>query len=497
MDHRRPAGDTAGDTTHDAVRTTARGTAPAGPRRAAGAVALFLALAALAPACSGGTGGVEGKPGASGLRDPYFPKLGNGGYDVTHYDLTLDVDPDEQTLRGTAVITARATQDLSSFNLDLAGLSVDSATVEGRPAAVNRAGDELTLRTDAKVEDRLRRGETFRTVIRYSGSPQTVTDADASEEGWLPTDDGALALGEPTGSTAWFPGNHHPSDKASYDLTVTVPKGLTAVSNGVQAGPPTTAGDRTTYRWHTAEPMASYLATLAVGQFTTRTSTTTGGITVFTAVDPRSAKASAGTLARLPEVVAWEAEHFGPYPFSATGAIVDRKGDAGYALETQNRPFFPGPPSMDLLVHEMAHQWFGDSVTPATWRDMWLNEGLATYAEWLWAEEKEDTPAQESFDEAYEDEDNWAFPPADPPSAADISEQPVYGRGAMVIHKIREVVDDDEEFSALLAGWAKAHRHGNASTADFTAYVEEFTGEDLSDLWEDWLYGRSRPAADG
>ncbi|MFJ4503409.1 M1 family metallopeptidase [Streptomyces sp. NPDC088864] len=463
-------------------------------RRAARAALPLLALALLAPACSGG---VEGRPGAAGVRDPYFPKLGNGGYDVSHYAITLDVDPAGQTLRGSVEITARATQDLSSFNLDLAGLTVDSATVEGRPAAVNRAGNELTLRTDADVEGRLRRGETFRAVVRYSGSPKTVTDPDGSEEGWLPTDDGAVALGEPAGSAAWFPGNHHPGDKAAYDLTVTVPEGLTAVSNGVPAGPPATKKGRTTFRWHTAEPMASYLATLAIGRFETKTSTLPSGVTVFTAVDPEVAEESARTVARVPEIVAWEAEHFGPYPFSATGAIVEREDDAGYALETQTRPFFPGAPSAGLLVHEMAHQWFGDSVTPESWRDMWLNEGLATYAEWLWEEEKEDTPAEESFQDAYEDEDNWAFPPADPPSAAHISDDPVYGRGAMVIHKIREAVDDDEEFFALLRGWTRKYRHGNASTADFTAYVEEATGEDLSGLWKAWLYGGSRPAADG
>ncbi|MFD7427547.1 M1 family metallopeptidase [Streptomyces sp. NPDC059818] len=476
-------------------RIPARGTARIS-RRGRTAV-LLLALAVLAPGCGASAGGVHGAPGASGVRDPYFPKLGNGGYDVTHYDLTLDVGQDAKTLRGTAGITARATQDLSSFNLDLAGLTVESATVEGRPAAVSRAGDELTLRPDIKVQDRLRRGRTFRTVVRYSGSPKTITDPDDSEEGWLSTADGAVALGEPTGAMAWFPGNNHPSDKAAYDLAVTVPKGLTAVSNGVLAGPPRTAGDRTTFRWHTAEPMASYLATLAVGRFETKTSTMAGGITVFTAVDPVSAKASARTVARVPEVVEWEAAHFGPYPFSATGAIVERKGDSGYALETQNRPFFPGPPSVGLLVHEMAHQWFGDSVTPASWQDMWLNEGLATYAEWLWEEEKEDTPAQDSFDDAYENEDNWAFPPADPPAAANISDPPVYGRGAMVIHKIREAVDDDERFFALLKGWTKAHRHANATTADFTAYVEKATGQDLTELWKTWLYGRSRPAADG
>lgn len=459
--------------------------------------ALILALAttmvvSLATAC---TGGVEGTPGAAGLRDSYFPKAGNGGYDVTHYDLTLDVDPAAQHLRGTAVITARATQDLSAFNLDLAGLTVESAQVEGRPAAVNRAAHELTLRPDAEVGSHLHKGRTFRTVVRYSGFPLALTDPDKSKEGWLRTADGSVALGEPVGAMAWFPGNNHPSDKASYDLTATVPKGLTAVSNG-ELTSRRTSGGTTTFHWHTAAPMATYLATLAIGHFDTKASTTPDGIKVFTAVDPTSA-ASARTLARIPEVVRWEAERFGPYPFSSTGAIVDRANDAGYALETQNRPFFPGPPDIGLLVHEMSHQWFGDSVTPESWRDMWLNEGFATYAEWLWEADKEGVPVQDSFDRAFASDANWAFPPADPPTAADISRSPVYGRGAMVIHKIRQAMNDDKRFFALVRGWTKAHRHGNASTADFTAYVEKTTGLDLTDLWNTWLYGRSRPATEG
>ncbi|MEU0981432.1 M1 family metallopeptidase [Streptomyces griseus] len=452
-----------------------------------------LALALLAGGC---TGGVEGTPGAAGLRDPYFPGLGNGGYDVTHYGLELDVDPAGDRLRGTATITARATQDLSAFHLDLAGLDVESAAVEGRPAAVNRAGKELTLRPAADVEDRLREGRTFTAVVRYSGSPETITDPDGSEEGWLRTADGAVALGEPAGSMAWFPGNHHPSDKAAYDIEVTVPDPLKAVSNGQLVARRTEDG-RTAYHWRTTEPMASYLATVAVGRFTTEQARTAEGIRLFTAVDPASAAASEDVLARIPEVLAWSRARFGPYPFTSAGAIVERTGDATYALEAQNRPVFPGPPDTGLLVHELAHQWFGNSVTPKTWRDMWLNEGFATYAEWLWAADHDGVPVGESFDEAYEDEANWAFPPADPPTAAELSEPPVYGRGAMVVHRIRLATGDDRAFFALVRGWTEKYRHANASTDDFTAYVEAETGQELGGLWDDWLYGGSRPAREG
>ncbi|MFI9246969.1 M1 family metallopeptidase [Streptomyces sp. NPDC053086] len=452
------------------------------------AVAALLALALTGTACDGG---VHGTPGGSGVRDPYFPKAGNGGYDVGHYDLTLDYTPATRRLTGTAVITARATQDMSAFDLDLAGLRVDSVTVEGRKARFNRAGQELTVRP----HDDLSEGETFRTTVRYSGVPRTLTDPDGSEEGWLPTADGALGLGEPVGSMAWFPGNHHPGDKAAYDLTVTVPEGLQAVSNGELTGR-STKGGRTTYHWHTAQPMAGYVATVAIGHYDLVRSTGPHGLPVLVAVDPSQAKASKKVLAKLPAVIEWEETNFGPYPFSSTGAIVDRPGDAGYALETQNRPVFPGDQlDTETLVHELAHQWYGDSVTPRSWRDMWLNEGFATYAWWLYQEDYGDKSAQQTFMDLYDSDDEaiWAYPPARPSSAAHISDSPVYERGAMVLQKIRQTVGDDT-FYDIIQGWAATHRHGNASTADFTAYVEKKAPhEDFTAIWRDWLYGDRKP----
>lgn len=369
---------------------------------------------------------MHGTPGAEGVDDPYFPRAGNGGYDVTHYALTLAYTPGtsgtSDDLTGTATITARATHNLSAFDLDLKGMKVNSLTVEGKTASWTRTGQELKVRPPSTLP----KGKTFRTTVRYSGTPETITDPDGSEEGWLRTADGALALGEPTGSMAWFPGNDHPSDKATYDITITVPKGLQAVSNGELRTETTTGGGRTTtYTWRTAQPMATYLATVAIGRYDITRTTTKNGVPVYVAVDPEEAAASRKVLAKIPEVMEWEEYNFGPYPFTSTGAIVDRRGDAGYALETQTRPFFPGAPDTGTLVHELAHQWYGDSVTPKTWRDMWLNEGFATYAEWLWNEDHDGDTAQQTFDALYggiyyddpsDSEAIWAFPrPAPPP----------------------------------------------------------------------------------
>ncbi|MGY0492659.1 M1 family metallopeptidase [Streptomyces sp. WG-D5] len=455
--------------------------------------AVLLTLAA-GTACDGG---VHGTPGASGLRDPYFPKLGNGGYDVGHYALDLSYDPGSRRLSGTADITATARQPLSAFNLDLKGMTVKRVTVDGERAVASRAGHEVTVRPHDEITD----GHTFRTTVRYAGAPLTVTDPDGTDEGWLRTADGAVGLGEPTGSMAWFPGNHHPSDKATYDIRITVPDGVQAVSNGeLRSAKPSSDGRRTVWSWRVRQPMASYLATVAVGRFGTRSYETPSGLSVFTAVDA-TVDGADDVLDRIPDVVAWGTKVFGPYPFSSTGAIVERSGDIGYALETQNRPVFPGKPDLPLLVHELAHQWYGDSVTPKSWRDMWLNEGFATYAEWLWAEQHGGDSAQRAFEEVAErpaDDAVWAFPPAEPPSAAYLSDTPVYERGAMVLHRVRQTIGDDK-FRVLLRSWATKHRHGNADTDDFTRFVERRDpgkAEALAGVWDVWLYGDGKPDAD-
>ncbi|MEW1635089.1 M1 family metallopeptidase [Streptomyces sp. NPDC093801] len=464
-------------------------------RLAAPALAVLVALSS---GCTGAT--VQGRPGASGLRDPYFPRAGNGGYQADHYALDLEYDPAGGELHGTAVITARAEQGLSSFNLDLSGLKVEGVEVQGAGARFNRTGNELTVRP---AKD-LRKGEVFRTRVDYSGRPKALVDPDGSKEGWITAGGGdAVAVGEPVGSMGWFPGNHHPSDKAAYDITVTVPRGYEAVSNGELRSRRDVGGDRTAFAWRSAEPMASYLATVAVGKFEVTTGKTPSGVSVYQAVASSEKEAARGALARVPEMVEWGSTVFGPYPFGTAGSIVMPAGTLGYALETQTKPVYSGAPDEELVLHELAHQWFGDSVSPKSWKDMWLNEGFATYAEWLWAESHGGVSAQRRFEaflagdtsvDAQAGNDWAAFPPASPPGAGHISDDPVYYRGAMVLHRIRQEVGDAKFFD-LLRGWAGDHRYGNASTADFTAYAERRTGVDLKRVWDVWLYGEGRPKA--
>ncbi|MEU9174787.1 M1 family metallopeptidase [Streptomyces sp. NPDC048420] len=429
-------------------------------------------------------------PGASGAGDPYFPLAGNGGYHVGHYDLALRYDPGSGHLDGKAVLTARATQRLSRFDLDFEGLTVTGLTVGHTKADFRRDGQELVV----TPKHALRKGERFTVTVSYQGKPGPVTDPDGSLDGWIPTDDGAFVAGEPQGAMTWFPANNHPTDKSSYDFTITVPEGRTAVANGVLLSQRTAQG-KTTFRWRQSEPMAAYLATATVGKFEVEQFTTRNGIRVYNAVDPREASAAAPVLKHLPSVLEWESKLFGPYPFRAAGSIVDRAPNVGYALETQSRPVYDRAPDLSTLVHESAHQWFGDSVSLTSWKDIWLNEGFATYAEWLYAEQHGGDSAQKTFDDLYAQpasDDLWEFPPGDPGSGANIFGTPVYARGAMTLHVLRTTVGD-RAFFRILPAWAAAHRDGNGTTAQFIRLAEQISGKKLDGLFQTWLYTPGKP----
>ena len=456
------------------------------------AIAVVFVLLALAPATDAAAR-PPGATGSSGLGDRFFPLAGNGGYDVGHYDLELAFDPASGELRGEAALDAVATQRLDQFDVDLRGFTVDRLSVNGRAARFTRSGQELVV-TPTKA---ISRGDDLEIVVRYHGVPETVIDPDGALDGWIRTHDGAIALSEPQGSPSWFPVNDYPTDKATFTVSMTVPRGLMVLGNGLPAEPER-HGASTTFTWRERRPMAPYLAMVAIGRYDVAKSRTSSGLPIITGLDPRLAAESQPSLDRIGEMVDWETSLFGPYPFESVGAVAVDAPDVGYALETQTRPVFTAAVDDSTLVHEFAHQWFGDSVSLATWPDMWLNEGFATYVEWLWSEREGGPSPQQLADEAYNsipaDDPFWTIAPGPDtlPDPTELFGAPVYLRGAMTLQALRTEIGDDVFFRSLRR-WAQTNRDGNVSTADFIAFVSKASGRDLAGLFRTWLSTPSKP----
>jgi aminopeptidase N len=468
--------------------------------RAVAAVSVVAALAFAAPASA-----ATFSPGAPGAGDPFFPLAGNGGYDVGNYSLRLDFEPRNNALDARAVISARATQDLSRFDLDLRGLHVGRVTVDGAPATFTRDGQELVITPASGI----RKGRGFEVAVDYDGHPNPIIDPDKSKDGWIPTDDGAFVVNEPQGSPSWYPANDTPRDKATYDFAITVPEGRTAIANGLLVGT-TDNGDTTTWRWRASDPTATYLATATSGVFETRFATLPSGLPDYGAVDPQTRQFGAKDpnpqlawqrLAFTGPAVDLFTQLYGPYPFESVGGVVDWAPNVFYSLESQTRPMYWVIPSELTVVHEVAHMWWGDSVTPELWPDIWLNEGFATWSEWIWSERNGGKSAAQTFDELYatpEDSadgaDLWFPAPAALPGPAEMFHTPVYDRGAMTLQALREKVGD-ETFFTILRRWYAENRNGNVTTAELIALAESVSGLQLDGFFDVWLYEEGKPAS--
>ena len=434
-------------------------------------------------------------PGAVGIGDPYVPNEGNGGYEVRSYDLDLRFNPKTDRLAGVATIEAMATQGLSAFNFDLYGLNVRSVLVDGERATFSRAPRELTVVPASGIPTASR----FEVVVEYAGKPEILNDPHLGRSGWFNTADGAIVVGEPEAGMFWFPVNEHPSDKARMCSQVTVPKGLRAVSTGLPAAKPRTQNGWTTYSWCTRDPMASYLATVAIGTWRVDRSKTASGIPVLNYVDTGLPKKTDRALGRTAEVVDFFAGKFGAYPFEAAGGIADDH-TSYYALENQTRPTYDRATAKwsgltSIVAHEVAHQWYGDSVALRRWRDIWLNEGFASYAEWMWVEHDGGPSVARVFDAAYSrpaGANFWKLQVSDP-GYANLFNGPIYVRGAMTLHALRLTVGR-HDFSKIMRTWARRHENGHATTSGFTRLAERVSGESLDAFFTDWLVDQDKPA---
>ncbi|MFD0855003.1 M1 family aminopeptidase, partial [Actinomadura adrarensis] len=248
------------------------------------------------------------------------------------------------------------------------------------------------------------------------------------------------------------------------------------------------------HRWRSRQQMAGYLAMVAIGKFRVRDGRSPGGIRNISAVDESLLQDLDRFQTSTGEVTDWAVKTFGRYPFDSTGGIIDNVR-VNYALETQNRPVYPGAADVPLIVHEIAHMWFGDSVSVRRWQDIWLNEGFATYAEWLWSEQHNGRTADQIFQRSYRQADakSWKQRPAEPGGRKTLfSYFPTYTRGAMTVHALRKTVGD-RAFFRIVRSWTAQRAHGHATTDDFVAHAERVSKRNLDRLFRDWLFKTGRP----
>jgi aminopeptidase N len=482
-----------------------------------------LALPGGATAAPDAPGGPSFTAGAAGAGDAYFPFAGNGGYDVRHYDLDITYTPPAPApapivgqLTGVATIDLVATQNLDRFNLDLRGMEVQAVTINGKSASAvtpPAPGAEVEGAAYWHVQDdaarvweltvqprpKIMKGQSARVVVAYGGETIRPTDIEGVLYGWVTTRDGAMVVGEPEGSMTWYPVSDHQTDKATYSFQITVPEGKVAVANGLPAQDPITANGWTTWYWDAPDLQASYLTTASVGDYDLRFSETTDGLPIIDAVDDsltaNNAAITEASLALQAEMIAFLEGAFMPYPFNSYGSIVD-DDTVGYALETQTRPVYSRVARESTVLHELAHQWFGNTVSPERWQDIWLNEGWATYAEWLWSEDTGGDSAQASFDTVMEipaDDEFWDLTIADP-GPFGLFLDPIYDRGAATLHALRVKIGD-EAFFAAAQEWLERYNDSTGTTEDFEAIYEEVSGQDLSAFFDVWLRTPSKPTS--
>lgn len=426
--------------------------------------------------------------------DPYLPGNGNFGYRVSRYELDLEYKVNINRLAGTATITAATLASLRTFTLDLSdALAVSKVSVNGRrPSSFHTSNGKLHVTLSSALPP----GAAMSIVVRYAGNPRPIRSL-WGDVGFEELTAGALVAGQPNGAASWFPCDDHPSSKASYRIAISTENPYYAVANGKLSSKRTRAA-MTTWTFEQAEPTSTYLITLQIGEYQTHRLAKTP-VPMNAVLPPRLRANFDHDFGRQPQMMKLFVKLFGPYPFSTGYTVVVTDDDLEIPLEAQGLSIF-GANHCDgergaerLIAHELAHQWFGNSVTSRRWRHIWLHEGFACYAEWLWSEDSGGRSADELAGYYHQ---KLASSRQDllltDPGPRDMFDDRVYKRGALTLHVLRRTIGDDAFFD-LLRAWTAKYRHGTAVTDDFTGLAAHYSDESLRPLWQTWLYSKDVP----
>jgi aminopeptidase N len=427
------------------------------------------------------------------LEDSYYPEQGDPGVDSLHYGLDLTWDPDGRVLTGIADITLRATRDAEDLQLDLlSALTVSAVTIDGKDVSFFRASDYLI------IEEPVQRDQRLEVRVAYAGTPGPVpaptTRSDFSTTGLTITPTGEIwTMQEPFGAFTWYPVNDQPSDKALYDFTIRAPREWVGVANGVLRSRKVRGGHTVT-RWHLSHPAASYLTTVAVGNFVETKDTSASGVPISYWTH-RGQRGVLRSLRVTPSVLTWNEKHLGPYPFDSLGIVVV---DSESGMETQTMITL-GDSDYDLsapvIEHELTHQWYGDLVTPTDWSDLWMNEGMTMFIQGAYEAEQEGVSIDSKMDSwaATEQQSREVSGPPGAYDAGEFGEGNVYYGPALMWNELRHRMGN-AKFWKMVRRWPTVHADGNATRDQYFAWLEKQTGLELSSFLQDWILGTTTPA---
>ena len=432
-----------------------------------------------------------GLAGSDSLGDDYYPLSGNGGYDVTHYTINIEAEPDTNRIDAFVDVEMVLREDLSSINLDFRGFDIRGVQVDGQLVDHRREGPELIVEFGQTLP-----AETS-TVVRvsYDGVPEPIAESSIGTIGWIDGPNGSHVVSEPNGAPTWFPANDHPLDKSTFTFQISVPDEWQVAANGILTGTRAT-GAGTEYTWEASDPMAPYLATVAIGKFEFVEEAGPNGLPIRSAYPPDLVGVAKQDFGRTSQMIDTFSKLFGPYPFEAYGSLVI-DDVFGFALETQTMSIYSkvlidGSRDREwVFAHELAHQWFGNSVSVGRWQDIWLNEGFATYGEALWSEFADGSDTNARMRELAAQSASLGAP--GDPGPDNLFGTEVYDRGALAVHAIRLTLDNDDIFFEILQSWASENAYSTATTDDFIELAERVSGRDLRELIESFVYSDSLP----
>jgi aminopeptidase N len=425
--------------------------------------------------------------------DSVYPEVGDPLVDALHYGLSLAWDPRKERLSAHEVLTFRATDDAERIPLDFSdALKISEVTVDGESAEFTHEGKDLSIDRPVQVDQQ------YEVELRYAGRPQPTpapsTRSDFQQGlGWNITEEHETwTLQEPYGAHTWYAANDHPSDKALYDLTLTVPEPWHGVANGELTQSTVADGVRTN-TWHLSEPASSYLVTVAFGDFQKAELASTSGVPIQVWSDADGEQFPGETESAV-VAMAWLEEILGPYPFDTFGVlVVDNEsgmetqtmitlGETDYAL------------SAPVMVHELAHHWYGDTVSPDDWSEVWMNEGMAMYLQGMWEAEQEGITVAQKMD-TWAEFEGLERKAAGPPGAYDpqqFGSGNIYYGPALMWHELRERIGD-ERFFAMVRAWPEQQENDTADREEYLAWIEDTTGEEFSAFFDAWLLGKKTP----